>query len=136
MVASQPAASNGSSNSFITGFPGVIPAVEWFEANVSELLNDAVDDALDAATDRLQDRAEGIEGWADIADDLRVTAEQGQIVVGHKTDSREMNLYATTIEYGDGDRSPSPLLRKTLQKDESRIPSAIYAALEKDLPVA
>jgi hypothetical protein len=136
MKASQPVVSLGSSNSFITGLPGVIPAVEWFEENITDLLVDAVDNAVADATDRLQEKAENIEGWDVIADDLRVTAEQGQIIVGHRTDSQEMNFYTSVLEYGTGEQSPSPLLRKTLQKEESRIPSAIHAALEQDLPVA
>ena len=136
MKASQPAVSTGSSAPLISGFPVVIPAVEWFEENISDLLIGAVDDATQDATERLRDKASGIEGWDAVAGALSVKVSTGEIVVGQEAGSPEMNEYVNAMEYGANGSPPSPLLRKTLSKEEKRIPNAIHRALEEDLPVA
>jgi len=136
MKASQPTVPNGSSAPLISGFPVVIPAVEWFEENISDLLIEAVDDATKDATERLRDKASDIEGWDAVAGALSVKVSDGEIVVGQEAGSPELNEYINALEYGVNENPPSPLLRKTLSREEKRIPTAIHRALEEDLPVA
>ena len=136
MEASQPAASFGSSKPFITGVPVVIPATEWFEENIIDIIGAAAALAEQEATEYLQDRAESIRGWSDISDYLRVQIMNGEIMVGQKSSSSALSDYISDLEYGVGEQSPSPLLRKTLAKVTKSIPASIHQSIEEDIPIA
>jgi hypothetical protein len=136
MKASQPDVSNGSSASFISGSPIVVPAVEWFEENIVDILMSAIDSAEKSATKELRDKASSIKGWDKIAEDLKVSVEGGEIVVGQTGSFTDLNSYSSDLEYGTGESPPSPLLRKTMIREETKLVSDIHRNLEKDLPVA
>lgn len=136
MKASQPAASFGSSKPFITGVPVVIPAIEWFEESIVDIIGSAAAVAEQEATEYLQDRAESIRGWSDISDYLRVQIMNGEIMVGQKSSSSALSDYVSDLEYGTGEQPPSPLLRKTLAKVTKSIPASMYQSIEEDLPIA
>jgi len=136
MKASQPAASFGSSKPFITGVPVVIPATEWFEENIIDIIGAAASVAEQEATEYLQDRAESIRGWSDISDYLSVQIMNGEIIVGQKASSSALSDYISDLEYGVGEQSPSPLLRKTLAKVTKSIPASIHQSIGEDIPIA
>jgi hypothetical protein len=136
MKASQPAASFGSSKPFITGIPVVIPATEWFDDNLYDIIDAAATEAEQAATEYLQDRAESTPGWSVISDQLHVEMLNGEVTVGQKRSSKELSNYISDLEYGVEEQPPSPLLRKTLARVTKTIPASIHRSIEQDIPIA
>lgn len=130
-----PAASYAGSESFISGYFGILDLADEM---VSDLIGDIaahIGDSEELANDQLQESAQRIPGWDELVDNLAVSVFLGKISIDSnafgETEQQMMNL-----EFGTPEEPPVPFMRMSAAPVADLINSYVNSEMRKDIPLA
>lgn len=88
---------------------GWVDAIERYVEGLQAQAIFAAEEATRFFQDRVREMAEADEDWSNLADNIEVWSEDGQLVIGLQDEVFASE--ATLLEYGDKDHAPHPFFR-------------------------
>lgn len=122
----------GSSDSFVSGYFGILDLAEDMVGSYLSELVDHIETARQDAERSVQSQAANLPGWSDISSTIKVTVQNGDIEVTSTSPTDVVN----DLEYGTPDQAPIPLLRMSAPSVREDINEYVKTESRKDVPLA
>jgi len=135
MASSQSTPINGSTQSLISGQPGLLSGTEDFIDDFDSVFSEAIDQTLELARDEIRTEALSDPAWAEYADLLNVEYTDGSfhyVLVGDDDRVQE----ALDLEYGGSGTLPRSLVRKVANRSEGSLGRMLSDQVNAELPNA
>jgi hypothetical protein len=113
-----------TSGSIISGVPAFSHLFDFYDTNYISILTQAVNEALSEYEKTVRDHARST--WGELANSINIEFDPSTFEVTFSASPE-----ATALEYGDGSRSPTAVLRNAAIEASQQLPSKITAKMAK-----
>lgn len=117
---------------FISGDMFAALHVDYLSDNLFDDLSDAIDLAVSEESREFFKTLQGDVDWSVVAPLLRMAVRDGELNIGH-SGGADVTEYVNSLEFGDQERPPTALLRKTVRRAADNVTDKVAVFMNEEV---